>query len=255
VTQNRVLLVDDEPPARAKLRRLLAGEADFVVIGEAASGPAAIEAIADLRPDLVFLDVQMPGCDGFEVVSRLEPEAMPHVVFVTAHAEHALRAFEVRAVDYLLKPVTPGRLQAALARIRDTRLRGQPTIEMAQQLKQLAEMLAARPRPAARLLVHTATSALFITANRIDWVDSSANYVEIHVGHDTYRERGTLAALAERLDPDKFLRINRSQIVRLDAVKQLHPWSHGDYQVVLVDGTTLMWSRRYRARTADGFRL
>ncbi|HEX7023928.1 MAG TPA: response regulator, partial [Gemmatimonadales bacterium] len=121
MTQNRVLLVDDEPPARAKLRRLLAGEADFMVIGEAASGPAAIEAIADLRPDLVFLDVQMPGCDGFEVVSRLAPETMPHVVFVTAYAEHALRAFEVRAVDYLLKPVTPGRLQAALARIRDAR--------------------------------------------------------------------------------------------------------------------------------------
>lgn len=255
MTRIRVLLVDDEAPARAKLRRLLATERDVEIVGEAFSGAEALAAVETVHPDVIFLDIQMPGNDGFEVVSRLDPATMPHIVFVTAHAEHAIRAFEVHAADYLLKPVTPKRLAATVARIREVVGLGAPTAAIVARLKDLAATLSPRPQHLSRLLVHDATKAFFIPAGRIDWIDSASNYVQIHVGRDSFRERGTLAALAERLDPGKFLRISRSQIVRLEAIRELNPWSHGDYQVVLHDGTRLMWSRRYRARAAGEFHV
>ena len=252
----RVLIVDDEAPARAKVRRYLDELAGVEIVGEAENGVEAVERIAELEPDLVFLDVQMPELDGFGVIDEIGVESMPHVVFVTAFDEHALRAFEVRALDYLLKPFTPERFAAVMERARAELAReARGGAELAAKLEALLAAAAAtgRPRFLRRVLVHQANKAFLLEVDRIDRVEADRNYVRLHSGDKTFTLRGSITALADRLDPEKFLRINRSEIVRLDAVKELHPWFHGDYRVVLGDGTTLMWSRRYRAQTAGDF--
>jgi two-component system LytT family response regulator len=247
----RTMIVDDEAPARAKLRRLLSSELEFEIVGEAASGRDAVTMITSAEPDVVFLDIQMPELDGFGVLAGLD-ERMPHVVFVTAHDEHAIKAFEVRALDYLLKPVTPARFRETLDRVCE-RLR-QATPAPANDLREVAADLASPAQRLDRMLVHDETRALFLPVERIDWFDADRNYVRIHAGQRTFTERATIAALVERLDRSQFLQINRSQIVRVDAVKEMHPWSHGDYHVILQDGTRLVWSRRCRAQTSNAFR-
>ncbi len=252
----RVLIVDDEAPARAKMRRYLGEYPDVEIVGEAENGVDAVERIGDLGPDLVFLDVQMPELDGFGVIDVIGVEAMPHVVFVTAFDEHALKAFEVRALDYLLKPFTPERFAAVMERARSELARAahDGTPALAGKLDALlAAVTTARPWYLQRVLVHNETKAFLIPVDRVDRVEAERNYVRLHSGGTVFTLRGSLSALAERLDPAKFLRINRSAIVRLDAVKELQPWFHGDYRVVMGDGTTLMWSRRYRAHTAGEF--
>jgi two-component system LytT family response regulator len=236
------------------VRRLLSGEPDVEVVGEAETGAEAVRAIRECAPDVVFLDVQMPVLDGFGVVAEVGVDAMPHVVFVTAYDEHALRAFEVRALDYLLKPVAPDRFRAVMRRVRGELARGGASAELAERLGQLDQLvgaLAPKPRYLRRLLVQDGVKALLLPTDRIDLLRAERNYVRLHGAGATYVLRASLGALAERLDPERFLRINRSEVVRLDAVKELHPWFHGDYRVVLHDGTTLMWSRRYRA-LSDG---
>lgn len=248
----RVLLVDDERPARARLRRLLAEVPDLDVVGEADSGPAAVAAIESLTPDLVFLDIQMPGLTGFGVLAEIAPERTPQVVFVTAYDGHALEAFRVHAVDYLLKPVEPGRLLEAVARAR--RLTGSDaSADLAVRIEQLAESLDARPRYLRRLLVHHANKAFLIPVDRIDRIEADRNTVRLHGSGGPWRFSASIGELVDRLDPGRFLRINRSEIVRLDAVKEFHPWSHGDYRVLLLDGTESTWSRRYRARSEAQF--
>ena len=252
----RVLIVDDEAPARAKVRRYLGEYPDVEIVGEAENGADAVEQIAELSPDLVFLDVQMPELDGFGVIETIGVSEMPHVVFVTAFDEHALRAFEVRALDYLLKPFTPERFSAVMDRIRA--LIGKQSkaaaAEISGKLEALvAAMTAGRPRFLRRVLVHHENRAFLMPVERIDRVEADRNYVRLHSGSTAFTLRGNIGALAERLDPEKFLRINRSEIVRLDAVKELQPWFHGDYRVIMADGTTLMWSRRFRAQTAGEF--
>jgi two-component system, LytTR family, response regulator len=255
----RVLIVDDEAPARAKVRRYLEETADVEVVGEAESGREAIERIAELGPDLVFLDIQMPELDGFGVIDEIGVEEMPHVVFVTAYDEHALRAFEVRALDYLLKPFTPERFAAVLDRARDAVRHVAPADARDEMTRRMDDLLtamstvAAKPRHLRRVLVHEENKAFLLPVERIDRIEADRNYVRLHCGPARFTLRGSISALAERLDPAKFLRINRSEIVRLDAIRELHPWFHGDYRVVMVDGTTLMWSRRYRAQTAGEF--
>ncbi len=263
----RVLIADDEAPARAKVRRFLARETDVEVVGEAATGRRAAEQVRALRPDVVFLDVQMPELDGFGVIDAVGLDAMPQVVFTTAFDEHALRAFEVRAVDYLLKPFTPARFAETLERVR-RRLAAPPgaaTEALRAALAPLLEMLGqpagdAAPPPAARgerhlarVLVHDDRRAHLLPVDRIDWVEADRNYVRLHVGREVYTLRQTIAALEARLDPAAFLRVSRSAIVRLDAIAELHPWFHGDYRIVLQDGTGMMWSRRYRARAEGDF--
>lgn len=252
----RVVIVDDEAPARAKMRRYLADEPDVEVVGEAENGAEAVERIAELEPDLVFLDVQMPELDGFGVIETIGVESMPRVVFVTAYDEHALKAFEVRALDYLLKPFTPERFAAVMehARMQLARSSGTDAEELRRKLEALvAAATTGQPRYLKRVLVHHDNRAFLLPVERIDRVEADRNYVRLHSGATTFTLRGSISALAERLDPDKFLRINRSEVVRLDAVKEMQPWFHGDYRVVMNDGTTLMWSRRFRVQTEGRF--
>jgi two-component system LytT family response regulator len=250
----RTLIADDEGPARLKLRRLLSQAEEAEIVGEARNGAEAIELIRSLGPELVFLDIQMPVVDGLGVVEQVGPEQMPPVVFVTAHDEHAVRAFEVHALDYLLKPVTPERFGVTLARVRRRLAQGP-----AQEAEPLAERLrhllgaAGRAEYLDRILVHDDRRGVFLPVERVDRITADRNYVRLHSGAATYELRAALAAVARRLDPRRFLRINKSELVRIDAVHEVHPWSHGDYRVVMRDGTTLTWSRRYRTQVADPF--
>ena len=249
----RVLIVDDEAPARAKMRRYLAEQGGIEVVGDASNGVEAVEQIEELTPDLVFLDVQMPELDGFGVIDTIGVDRMPHVVFVTAYDEHALRAFEVRALDYLLKPFTPERFSAVMDRARQQLARESDSAAHVAKLAELVAAATTRPRFLHRVLVHHANKAFLLPVERIDRVEADRNYVRLHAGGTSFTLRGSISALGDRLDPEKFLRINRSEIVRLDAVKELQPWFHGDYRVVMQDGTTLMWSRRYRAQVSGEF--
>ena len=220
----RILIVDDEAPARAKMRRYLVEYDDVEIVGEAENGVEAVERISELAPDVVFLDVQMPELDGFGVIEALGADAVAHVVFVTAYDEYALRAFEVRALDYLLKPFTPERFAAVMDRLR-AEAGGRKTAGASELSDKLEALLAAvatgRPRYLQRVLVHHANKALLVPVERIDRVEADRNYVRLHSGGVSYTLRGSISAIADRLDPEKFLRINRSEIVRLDAVKEL----------------------------------
>jgi two-component system, LytTR family, response regulator len=243
----RILIVDDEAPARARLRRLveeLPPALAAIIIGEAEDGEQAVEQIAAGSPDVVLLDVRMPRLDGFGLVEAMG-EAMPLTIFCTAHDEHALQAFDARAVDYLLKPVQPERLEAALGRAQQL-LAGSATARR-RGMRAVAGIVEAADHFLPRLLVHDETRAYLLPVERIDHIRADRNYCDIRSGGRTFRVRRTLRSLAARLDPRLFLRINKSDLVRLDAMREIQPWSHGDYRVVLHDGTTLSWSRRFRA--------
>lgn len=238
----RALIVDDEAPARSKLRRLLTDAGAVDIVGEARTGREAVAAIKRSRPDVVFLDVQMPGLDGFGVLATLSDDA-PYVIFVTANDQHAIRAFEVGAVDYLLKPYTPRRFEQVLARARE-RLAAAPAPESPRR----------NARPALQRLLVTANGrAAFLSVDRIDRIEAERNYIVLVSGADRFRLRATISTIADRLDPAQFLRINRSTLVRLDAVKTMLEWSHGDYRIVMHDGAELIWSRRYRAAAERQF--
>jgi len=239
----RVLVVDDEAPARRKLVRLLRQEADVQILGEADGAEAAMEAIEKHKPDLVFLDVQMPGTDGFGVVRAIPQKSMPRIIFVTAHDQYALRAFEVHAFDYLLKPVGEERFRAALSRAREEH--AQANGGFASQLQNLMQELQRERAYSERILVQENGRARFVAAREIAWVEADGNYVQVHCGTKTYTLRGTLDSIKEMLDPKEFVRINRSSLVKLDAIRELVPWFHGEYKVLLQDATELRWSRRY----------
>ena len=240
----RALIVDDEAPARARIRHLLGATADIEIAGEASTGRDAVAAYKRLRPDLVFLDIQMPGLDGFGVVDAIAGDGAPYIVFVTADDQQAVRAFDVGAVDYLLKPFSPARFDLVLDRAR---------ARLAEQVTAAAR----EPAPAApflkRIFVTSNGRAAFLPVDRIDRVDAERNYLVLHAGAAQFRVRGTLASLGARLDPSQFLRINRSSLVRLDAIREMHEWSHGDLRVIMHDGAELMWSRRYRASAESAF--
>jgi len=241
-----VLVVDDEPLARERLRALLDQEADVRILGECASGRTAVKAIQEKRPDLVFLDVQMPGLDGFGVVEQIGAERMPAIVFVTAFDQYALKAFEVHALDYLLKPFDRERFQATLARARDSlRVRdGAADLGVAA----LLEALTARKKWVERLLVKSGGKERLVAVDTVDWFEAAGNYVRVHTAGERLLLRETMANLEARLDPDQFARIHRSTIVNLRRVKELEPWFHGDYMVRLVDGQKLTLSRSHRGR-------
>jgi len=247
--KTRALIVDDEPLARERLRQLLASEADVEVIGECVDGASAIQVIREQAPDLVFLDVQMPGVDGFGVLAALPAEARPGVIFVTANDQFALRAFDVHAVDYLLKPFDKERFQTALRRGLTRVQRSQ-----AQQLHTQINALLAEVRPAdkaprvERFAVKSSGRVLLVKIEDIDWIEAADNYVSLHVGGEEHLHRETMAAMEDLLPPDRFMRISRSTIVNLDRIKELQPMFHGEYTVILRNGTRLTLSRSYREK-------
>jgi two-component system LytT family response regulator len=241
----RVLVVDDEAPARRKVLRLLREEPAVEIAGEADGGEAAITAIKKQRPDLVFLDVQMPGLDGFGVLQSLNKAniVLPRIVFITAHDRFALRAFEVHAFDYLLKPVSEERFREALRRARWQQ--EQSADGFSSRLGAMLEQLQREKSVPDRLLIQDDSRAFFVAIKEISWVEADRNYVLLHCGRKTHTLRSTLDALENTLDPKLFARINRGTLVRLDAIREMLPWFHGEYKVMLHDNTELRWSRRY----------
>jgi len=237
----RALIVDDEAPARAKIRRLLIAQSDVEIVGEATTGREAVAMIKRAQPDIVFLDIQMPHLDGFEVLDALESDRAPYVVFVTANDQHALRAFEVGVVDYLLKPFTPDRFDRVLDRARGRLAASGDAVPVA------------APTFLRRILVIDNGRAVFLPVERIDRIDAERNYVFLSAASERFRLRATIGSLQERLDPAQFLRVNRSTLVRLDAVREMHEWSHGDFRVVMKSGEELVWSRRFRAAAEREF--
>ena len=250
----RALVVDDEPLARRGIRQLLGAYPDIVVVGECRDGREALRGLVTLAPDLVFLDIQMPGLDGFGVIRVHGAERMPMTVFVTAHDEFAVRAFEAQALDYLVKPISEARFRSTIARVRE-RMRVNDAVALASQLSALLQADAARPERApvsarkggavTQIAVPTETGELLIDAGEIDWIEAEDDHAGIHAGKRHYRVRESLSALEARLDPAEFARIHRSAIVRLAQVRE---WRSGQSEregvVVLRDGTELPVSRR-----------
>lgn len=277
----RTVLVDDEPLAREGLRVRLGREEDIEIVGEAEDGQSAVDTIVSLRPDLVFLDVQIPGFDGFDVVSRIASTHIPTIVFVTAYDRYALRAFEVHALDYLLKPIAHRRFQEALRRARheldrrqrdasakedgDGSLDDETLIAVADRLRRLLDEREAAggaasvlPAPsdaaryAVRFTVRDGERYVLVRVADVDWAEASANYVRLHVGPRTFQMRTTMSDLERHLDPVQFARIHRSAIVNLDRVREIRPEWHGEYEVALTTGATLRLSRGYRDRLLGG---
>jgi two-component system, LytTR family, response regulator len=237
----RLLVVDDEPLARRRLRRMLAGEPDVEFVGECGTGAEAIERIRTCAPELVLLDVQMPGGDGFEVVERLGPLVLPLVVFVTAYDEYALRAFDAAALDYLMKPVRRPRLRTALARARDRLV----LHDAAAAAGSGGELTTETSPRSDRLLLDRGRHMEVLGVDEIDWIEAADNHVIVHVGKECHRFRRTMEQALERLPPDRFVRVHRSTIVNLNRVRQVHAWFHG-YLLVLADGTKLATGRHFR---------
>jgi len=243
----RTLIVDDEPLAREGLRLLLAGESDVEIAGEAGDADEAVRRIAELEPDLLLLDVQMPGADGFELLRRIAGETLPAVVFVSAHDEFALKAFEVHALDYLLKPPSRERLAEALRRVREARRRDDPAGALA--LRDLIESLGGGAPPwLERFVVRDRQRFRLIPVRDAIRIEAAGNYAEIHARGTTYLVRDTMAALEKRLDPARFARIHRSTIVSIEHVTEIEPDGGGDFVVTLDDGSQLRMTRAYRER-------
>lgn len=233
------LIVDDTPLSRQRTRRYLADEPDIAIVGECGDADSALEAVRTLKPNLLLLDVQMPGTTGLGLLEKLSPDERPAVVFITAFDEFAVEAFAVEAVDYLLKPFDQARLRQALAKARAFLARREARA------------------PAAyldRIAVKSVGRTVFVNAAAVDWIETAGNYLCLHVGKDTELVRETMSQIEARLDPRQFVRIHRSTIVRIDAVKEIQPLFNGDQSVILADGTKVVLSRSYRdkARAALG---
>ena len=234
----RAIIADDEPLARERVRALLADEADMEVIAECANGPQTLKATQERRPDLLFLDIQMPRLNGFEVLEALEPEQIPVVIFTTAHDEHALRAFEVNALDYLLKPFTEARFKMALERARQ-QVRQASRSQPDPKLTALLDHLHAATPGGGRILVRSPERILFLRPDEIDHIEAAGNYVILHAGKERHILRETTAAMEARLAPAGFMRLSRSVIVNLARVREVQPVASGQYSVLLKNGTRL----------------
>jgi two-component system, LytTR family, response regulator len=243
----RTLIVDDEPLARERIRMLLKDEPELEIVSESASGTEAVGDIRRLAPDLVFLDVQMPELTGFEVLDRLDPARMPVIVFVTAYDQYALKAFEVCALDYLLKPFDRERFGRALARARaelDRRQAGQVNERVLKLLSELGTV----KKHLEKLMIRDGGRVFFLRIDEIDWIEAAGNYVRLHVGKEAYLYRETMTKLEAQLNPERFARIHRSAMVNIERIKEMQPWFRGDYVIVLRDNQKLTLSRTYRGR-------
>ena len=258
----RALIVDDEPLARRGIRQLLAPYADIVVVGECRNGREALTSLDASAPDLVFLDVQMPEMDGFGVVRARGAARMPHVIFVTAYDEFAVRAFETHALDYLVKPVNEGRFAIALQRVRE-RMRFTEALELTRRIGELLEShdrhgevgeataRALALTPTRRLVVPTSSGDLVLDVDEIDWIQAEDYYAAIHARGRRHLIREALASLEQRLDPNRFIRVHRSAIVPVDRVREMRSVSTGECVLVLRDGTRVPVSRRRREQVAE----
>lgn len=259
----RVLIVDDEPLARERLADLVRVHAPTATLKEAGNGDAALDLIHGWSPDVVLLDIQMPAKTGFEVVDAIGVEQMPPTIFITAHDEFAIRAFEVAAIDYLLKPFDDERFGAAWQRV----ISRHSTGELVAQARVLSDLLTAAGTNGAstratnasstgpttwtdRLVVKQDQRTMVVMLADVQWIESDGNYVVLHVGRDRYQLRETLSSLESRLDPNRFMRIHRRTIIEIRAMKELQPWFGGDQIMILRDGTRLRVSRNYRAAVA-----
>jgi two-component system, LytTR family, response regulator len=250
VTKIRTLVVDDEPIARERILSLLQQESDVEVIGQCADGVQAVSAIQQQSPDLVFLDVQMPGCDGFGVIQNIGADRMPTVVFVTAYDEYALKAFEVHALDYLLKPFGKDRFQETLKHARES-LERRRAGDLGRRLLALVHDLKPEQQRLDRLVVKSGGRVFFLRTDEIDWIEAAGNYVRLHLGEESHLFRETMNGMEGRLDTRRFVRIHRSRIVNTERIKELQPWFNGEYVVILRNGTRLTLSRGYREKLQE----
>ncbi|MCP9494816.1 MAG: LytTR family DNA-binding domain-containing protein [Pyrinomonadaceae bacterium MAG19_C2-C3] len=249
----RTLIVDDEELARERIRRFLEEESDITIVGECGDGLEAVEAIRELEPELVFLDIQLPELDGFGVLAHVGVENAPAVIFVTAYDEYALKAFDFSALDYLLKPYNRERFSRALERARVGLHANDPGANLNQQLLTLLKHVKPKQKYLERLMVKEGGRVFFLHTDDIIWVSAEGNYVRLHAGKEFHLIRETMNRLASRLDPDKFLRIHRSTLVHVARIKELHPMFSGDYTVILHDNTELTLSRTYRDKVLRSF--
>lgn len=243
----RTLIVDDMLPARKRIRRFLGAHAEFEIVGECADGRAAVSAVRELAPDLLFLDVQMPEMDGFQVLEEIGAQLPPAVVFVTAYDQFALRAFDVHALDYLLKPFDEERFRRALERA-ETQLEQSRAGATNERLRALLNEVSARPKRAARIAIKSSGRTVLLATDEIDYVEGAGNYLRLKAGKKMHLIRDRLSRVEERLDPEKFVRIHRSTIVNVERIKELRPLFNGDQALTLHDGTRLTMSRSYREK-------
>ncbi len=243
----RALVVDDEPIARGHLRALLEDRGDVLVVDECGDGRTAVERIRALAPDFVLLDVQMPELDGLDVVRAIGPDRMPPVVFVTAHDQHAVEAFEVHALDYILKPVHRARFNGAIDRVLGL-IRSGSAVNRSRPLAEVLERLSPGSE---RLAIRSGDRVLYLRIADIDWIEAADDLVRLHVGKTTHEHRATMAQIEQRLPPSRFMRIHRSTIVNVERIREFQPWFQGDWILVLADGTRLQSGKSYRKRIRE----
>jgi two-component system LytT family response regulator len=240
----RTLIIDDVQLARERLKRCLTDEPDVQIAGECDNGTKAVESIRALSPDLIFLDVQMPALDGFEVLEALKGERTPAVIFVTAYNEYAIQAFDVNALDYLLKPVDCARLSKAVERAKSQL--AQPAPDLDSRFRAMLEDIKAGSKFLKRLTIKLTGHTILLPTDEIDWIESYGNYLKLHAGRESHLIRSTMQSLESKLDPEKFIRVHRSTIVNIEKIKAIYPRSNGDQDLVLQNGQQLMLSRKYR---------
>ena len=242
----RTLIIDDVQLARERLKRCLADHPDVEIVGECDNGETAVKSVRALEPDLIFLDVQMPALDGFGVLEVLKKERMPVVIFVTAYNEYAIQAFEVNALDYLLKPVDCERLGKAVQRAKTHLAQPPAGDDLDNRFRAMLEDIKSGSKSLKRLTIKLTGRTILLPTDEIDWIETYGNYLKVHAGRESHLIRGTMQSLETKLDPERFVRVHRSVIVNIEKVKEIYPRSNGDQDLVLQNGRQLMLSRNYR---------
>ena len=242
----RTLIIDDVALARDRLKRCLASDPEVEIVGECDNGKKAVADIRLLAPDLIFLDVQMPALDGFGVLEALKHERAPEVIFVTAYNEYAIQAFEVNALDYLLKPVDCERLSKAVKRAKSRLSQVSRGGELESRFRALLEDIKTGSKYIKRLTIKLTGRTILLPVDEIDWIETHGNYLKVHAGRESHLIRTTMQSLETKLNPEKFVRVHRSVIVNVEKIKEIYPRSNGDQDLVLQNGCQLMLSRNYR---------
>lgn len=242
----RALIVDDEPLAAEKIRRFAESESELEIVDVCANGAEAVAAVRRERPDLIFLDIQMPEMSGFDFLAAIKDDPLPGIIFVTAYDEYALQAFEYHALDYLLKPFDRERFHAAVGHAAAVLQSREAARTTEQHIKEMLQWMQRKMDTAERIVVKENGKMIFVTVSEIDWLEAAGNYVKVHLGKESHLIRTTMAAMEKRLNPATFVRIHRKTIINITKVKELQPWINGEYKVVLSSSVQLVMSRNYR---------